>query len=166
MQINVISGEDVQWAGIEIGVRTDDGTHIKFGGAYDQDGQETAAYGDVENGKWMNVELSINSALVTDNAKEVPTLYIRLMKANMEYLLDNVTLVPVGTDAVSETEVSIMSVFGAKGNIRLELDKDTQISVYTPGGQKVVEQLFPQGEHSVSLPTGIYIVNKHKVVVY
>lgn len=169
-QICVLSGEDVEWAGIEVGVRNenDNGQHTKIGAAYDENGQETAAYGECVIGEWLNVELSINETLVTSTIEEVALMYIRLMKSNMEYLIDNVELVPVGGggNSIERRGVSEMNVYGGKGQILVELEKAVQINVFTIEGKIVKSEVMKEGQHALSLPAGLYIVNNNKVVVY
>lgn len=162
-----IKGESLPWGSIEIGVRADNGEHTKFGSVYDENGEETAAWGECTLDTWMPIELSIKDNLVTDNVKGVSTLYIRLMKNNMEYLLDNVTLVPISSETdIKNSIIQGFSVVGVKGETIVTLEKDMVVSIVTIDGKQVLSQRMVAGKHNISLPAGLYIINKNKVVVY
>ena len=115
----------------------------------------------------MPIELSIKDNLVTDNVKGVSTLYIRLMKNNMEYLLDNVTLVPISSETdIKNSIIQGFSVVGVKGETIVTLEKDMVVSIVTIDGKQILSQRMVAGKHNISLPAGLYIINKNKVVVY
>lgn len=159
-------GESLPWGGIEIGVRTDNGQHIKFGSAYDDNGDETAAWGDCTIGTWMPITLGIKESLVTDDAKNVPTLYIRLMKSNMEYLLDNVTLIPATGLSIENSTVSSFSAIGGKGQVTISMEEDSRIYIVTIDGKQVAAEKMAAGTHTIPMTPGLYIINKIKVLVY
>lgn len=164
----VTEGADVAWAAIEWGVRSDDGEHHKFGGAYDETGAETAAYGDVTMNEWMkDVKVALNQTLYSADYETVPTLYIRLMKSNMTYLIDNIKLVPAGASGIEAAEpVSMNKIYGVEGAVVVEAANAQTVNVYAVDGRMVYSQSVEEGATSISLEPGIYIVNGVKVVVY
>ena len=157
-----------EWCPIEMGVRTDGGSHIKFGYTVDAStGQEGAGIGDYTPGEWLDVELKIDPAMITDEAKSVRTMYLRLMKSDLSYLYDNLVLIPSSsTGAVSEVVTDDVKVYGANGCINVDLQKDMQVTVYSVGGRIVSSQMLSSGRHTVEVPKGIYIVNRTKVAVF
>lgn len=157
-----------EWCPIEMGVRTDGGSHIKFGYTVDAStGQEGAGIGDYTPGEWLDVELKIDSAMITDEAKSVRTMYLRLMKSDLSYLYDNLVLIPSSsTGAVSEVVTDDVKVYGANGCINVDLQKDMQVTVYSVDGRIVSSQMLSSGRHTVEVPKGIYIVNRTKVAVF
>ncbi len=156
-----------EWSGIEIGVRTDNGEHIKIGYAVDEAGAEGAAYGDYTPGEWLDVTLSIKSDLVTEEAESVKTMYLRLMKNNLSYLYDNLILIPASSSGiVDETVANDLKVYGAEGCIHVDLQKDMQVTVYSIDGRIVSSQMLSSGHHAIDLSKGIYIVNRNKVIVF
>ena len=166
-QICMTAGEGIAWGGIELGVRKDNGEHIKIGAAYDEEGNETAAWGDCTIGSWMDIELSIKEALITEEIKNTSMLYLRLMKNNMEYLVDNIILVPSTMSSIYEnTAMAELTAKGSKGQLNLSLTKDDLINVYSIEGKSILSRKMTAGEHVISLPAGLYIVNKNKVIVY
>jgi hypothetical protein len=44
--------------------------------------------------------------------------------------------------------------------------QSSEIAVYDMTGQQIYRQILPEGVVNLTLPQGIYIVNKKKVVVY
>ena len=157
-----------EWCPIEMGVRTDGGSHIKFGYTVDAStGQEGAGIGDYTPGEWLDVELKIDAAMITDEAKSVRTMYLRLMKSDLSYLYDNLVLIPSSsTGAVSEVVTDDVKVYGANGCINVDLQKDMQVTVYSVDGRIVSSQMLSSGRHTVEVPKGIYIVNRTKVAVF
>lgn len=157
-----------EWCPIEMGVRTDGGSHIKFGYTVDAStGQEGAGIGDYTPGEWLDVELKIDPAMITDEAKSVRTMYLRLMKSDLSYLYDNLVLIPSSsTSAVSEVVTDDVKVYGANGCINVDLQKDMQVTVYSVDGRIVSSQMLSSGRHTVEVPKGIYIVNRTKVAVF
>ena len=157
-----------EWCPIEMGVRTDGGSHIKFGYTVDAStGQEGAGIGDYTPGEWLDVELKIDPAMITDEAKSVRTMYLRLMKSDLSYLYDNLVLIPSSsTGAVSELVTDDVKVYGANGCINVDLQKDMQVTVYSVDGRIVSSQMLSSGRHTVEVPKGIYIVNRTKVAVF
>ena len=157
-----------EWCPIEMGVRTDGGSHIKFGYTVDAStGQEGAGIGDYTPGEWLDVELNIDPAMITDEAKSVRTMYLRLMKSDLSYLYDNLVLIPSSsTGAVSEVVTDDVKVYGANGCINVDLQKDMQVTVYSVDGRIVSSQMLSSGRHTVEVPKGIYIVNRTKVAVF
>ena len=157
-----------EWCPIEMGVRTDGGSHIKFGYTVDAStGQEGAGIGDYTPGEWLDVELKIDPAMISDEAKSVRTMYLRLMKSDLSYLYDNLVLIPSSsTDAVSEVVTDDVKVYGANGCINVDLQKDMQVTVYSVDGRIVSSQMLSSGRHTVEVPKGIYIVNRTKVAVF
>lgn len=157
-----------EWCPIEMGVRTDGGSHIKFGYTVDAStGQEGAGIGDYTPGEWLDVELKIDPAMITDEAKSVRTMYLRLMKSDLSYLYDNLALIPSSsTGAVSEVVTDDVKVYGANGCINVDLQKDMQVTVYSVDGRIVSSQMLSSGRHTVEVPKGIYIVNRTKVAVF
>ena len=157
-----------EWCPIEMGVRTDGGSHIKFGYTVDAStGQEGAGIGDYTPGELMVVELKIDTAMITDEAKSVRTMYLRLMKSDLSYLYDNLVLIPSSsTGAVSEVVTDDVKVYGANGCINVDLQKDMQVTVYSVDGRIVSSQMLSSGRHTVEVPKGIYIVNRTKVAVF
>ena len=157
-----------EWCPIEMGVRTDGGSHIKFGYTVDAStGQEGAGIGDYTPGEWLDVELKIDPAMITDEAKSVRTMYLRLMKSDLSYLYDNLVLIPSSsTGAVSEVVTDDVKVYGANGCINVDLQKDMQVTVYSVDGRIVSSQMLSSGRHMVEVPKGIYIVNRTKVAVF
>ena len=157
-----------EWCPIEMGVRTDGGSHIKFGYTVDAStGQEGAGIGDYTPGEWLDVELKIDPAMITDEAKSVRTMYLRLMKSDLSYLYDNLVLIPSSsTGAVSEVVTDDVKVYGANGCINVDLQKDMQVTVYIVDGRIVPSQMLSSGRHTVEVPKGIYIVNRTKVAVF
>lgn len=162
-----IEGEGFSWTPIEMGVRTDNGTHIKIGYGVDEGGAEGAAFGEYTPDEWFEVELKIDESLITAEAESVKTLYLRLMKENIDYYYDNLTLIPASTSGViSEVANNDMKVYGANGCINVDLQKDMNVTVYSIDGRIVASQLLSSGHHAIDLPKGIYIVNRTKVVVF
>lgn len=157
-----------EWGGIEMGVRTDDGTHIKLGYAVDEStGSEGAAFGSYTPGEWLDAELKIDGSLVTDEAASVKMMYLRLMKNNLSYLYDNLVLIPASsTGAVSTIETDDMKVYGTEGRICVELQNDAPVAVYGMDGRLLFSQVLSGGNHSIDMPKGVYIVNHTKVVVF
>ena len=157
-----------EWCPIEMGVRTDGGSHIKFGYTVDAStGQEGAGIGDYTPGEWLDVELKIDPAMITDEAKSVRTMYLRLMKSDLSYLYDNLVLIPSSsTGSVSEVVTDDVKVYGANGCINVDLQKDMQVTVYSVDGRIVSSQMLSSGRHTVEVPKGIYIVNRTKVAVF
>ena len=157
-----------EWCPIEMGVRTDGGSHIKFGYTVDAStGQEGTGIGDYTLGEWLDVELKIDPAMITDEAKSVRTMYLRLMKSDLSYLYDNLVLIPSSsTGAVSEVVTDDVKVYGANGCINVDLQKDMQVTVYSVDGRIVSSQMLSSGRHTVEVPKGIYIVNRTKVAVF
>ena len=157
-----------EWCPIEMGVRTDGGSHIKFGYTVDAStGQEGAGIGDYTPGEWLDVELKIDPAMITDEAKSVRTMYLRLMKSDLSYLYDNLVLIPSSsTGAVSEVVTDDVKVYGANGCINVGLQKDMQVTVYSVDGRIISSQMLSSGRHTVEVPKGIYIVNRTKVAVF
>ena len=157
-----------EWCPIEMGVRTDGGSHIKFGYTVDAStGQEGTGIGDYTPGEWLDVELKIDPAMITDEAKSVRTMYLRLMKSDLSYLYDNLVLIPSSsTSAVSEVVTDDVKVYGANGCINVDLQKDMQVTVYSVDGRIVSSQMLSSGRHTVEVPKGIYIVNRTKVAVF
>ena len=157
-----------EWCPIEMGVRTYGGSHIKFGYTVDAStGQEGAGIGDYTPGEWLDVELKIDPAMITDEAKSVRTMYLRLMKSDLSYLYDNLVLIPSSsTGAVSEVVTDDVKVYGANGCINVDLQKDMQVTVYSVDGRIVSSQMLSSGRHTVEVPKGIYIVNRTKVAVF
>ncbi|WP_302377207.1 DUF6383 domain-containing protein [Barnesiella intestinihominis] len=157
-----------EWCPIEMGVRTDGGSHIKFGYTVDAStGQEGAGIGDYTPGEWLDVELKIDPAMITDEAKSVRTMYLRLMKSDLSYLYDNLVLIPrSSTGAVSEVVTDDMKVYGANGCINVDLQKDMQVTVYSVDGRIISSQMLSSGRHTIEVPKGIYIVNRTKVAVF
>ena len=157
-----------EWCPIEMGVRTDGGSHIKFGYTVDAStGQEGAGIGDYTPGEWLDVELKIDPAMITDEAKSVRTMYLRLMKSDLSYLYVNLVLIPSSsTGAVSEVVTDDVKVYGANGCINVDLQKDMQVTVYSVDGRIVSSQMLSSGRHTVEVPKGIYIVNRTKVAVF
>lgn len=156
------------WCPIEMGIRTDGGSHIKFGYTVDAStGQEGAGIGDYTPGEWLDVELKIDPAMITDEAKSVRTMYLRLMKSDLSYLYDNLVLIPSSsTGAVSEVVTDDVKVYGANGCINVDLQKDMQVTVYSVDGRIISSQMLSSGRHTVEVPKGIYIVNRTKVAVF
>jgi len=156
-----------EWCPIEMGVRTDGGSHIKFGYTVDAStGQEGTGIGDYTPGEWLDVELKIDPAMITE-AKSVRTMYLRLMKSDLSYLYDNLVLIPSSsTGAVSEVVTDDVKVYGANGCINVDLQKDMQVTVYSVDGRIVSSQMLSSGRHTVEVPKGIYIVNRTKVAVF
>ena len=157
-----------EWCPIEMGIRTDGGSHIKFGYTVDAStGQEGAGIGDYTPGEWLDVELKIDQAMITDEAKSVRTMYLRLMKSDLSYLYDNLVLIPSSsTGAVSEVVTDDVKVYGANGCINVDLQKDMQVTVYSVDGRIISSQMLSSGRHTVEVPKGIYIVNRTKVAVF
>ena len=157
-----------EWCPIEMGVRTDGGSHIKFGYTVDAStGQEGTGIGDYTPGEWLDVELKIDPAMITDEAKSVRTMYLRLMKSDLSYLYDNLVFIPSSsTGAVSEVVTDDVKVYGANGCINVDLQKDMQVTVYSVDGRIVSSQMLSSGRHTVEVPKGIYIVNRTKVAVF
>ena len=157
-----------EWCPIEMGVRPDGGSHIKFGYTVDAStGQEGTGIGDYTPGEWLDVELKIDPAMITDEAKSVRTMYLRLMKSDLSYLYDNLVLIPSSsTGAVSEVVTDDVKVYGANGCINVDLQKDMQVTVYSVDGRIVSSQMLSSGRHTVEVPKGIYIVNRTKVAVF
>lgn len=157
-----------EWCPIEMGVRTDGGSHIKFGYTVDAStGQEGAGISDYTPGEWLDVELKIDPAMITDEAKSVRTMYLRLMKSDLSYLYDNLVLIPSSsTGAVSEVVTDDVKVYGANGCINVDLQKDMQVTVYSVDGRIISSQMLSSGRHTVEVPKGIYIVNRTKVAVF
>lgn len=157
-----------EWCPIEMGVRTDGGSHIKFGYTVDAStGQEGAGIGDYTPGEWLEVKLKIDPAMITDEAKSVRTMYLRLMKSDLSYLYDNLVLIPrSSTGAVSEVVTDDMKVYGANGCINVDLQKDMQVTVYSVDGRIISSQMLSNGRYTVEVPKGIYIVNRTKVAVF
>ena len=157
-----------EWCPIEMGVRTDGGSHIKFGYTVDAStGQEGAGIGDYTPGEWLDVELKIDPAMITDEAKSVRTMYLRFMKSDLSYLYDNLVLIPSSsTGAVSEVVTDDVKVYGANGCINVDLQKDMQVTVYSVDGRIISSQMLSSGRHTVEVPKGIYIVNRTKVAVF
>ena len=157
-----------EWCPIEMGVRTDGGSHIKFGYTVDAStGQEGTGIGDYTPGEWLDVELKIDPAMITDEAKSVRTMYLRLRKSDLSYLYDNLVLIPSSsTGAVSEVVTDDVKVYGANGCINVDLQKDMQVTVYSVDGRIVSSQMLSSGRHTVEVPKGIYIVNRTKVAVF
>ena len=144
-----------EWCPIEMGVRTDGGSHIKFGYTVDAStGQEGTGIGDYTPGEWLDVELKIDPAMITDEAKSVRTMYLRLMIPSSS------------TGAVSEVVTDDVKVYGANGCINVDLQKDMQVTVYSVDGRIVSSQMLSSGRHTVEVPKGIYIVNRTKVAVF
>ena len=149
-----------EWCPIEMGVRTDGGSHIKFGYTVDAStGQEGTGIGDYTPGEWLDVELKIDQS--------VRTMYLRLMKSDLSYLYDNLVLIPSSsTGAVSEVVTDDVKVYGANGCINVDLQKDMQVTVYSVDGRIVSSQMLSSGRHTVEVPKGFYIVNRTKVAVF
>lgn len=146
-----------EWCPIEMGIRTDDAST----------GQEGAGIGDYTPGEWLDVELKIDPAMITDEAKSVRTMYLRLMKSDLSYLYDNLVLIPSSsTGAVSEVVTDDVKVYGANGCINVDLQKDMQVTVYSVDGRIISSQMLSSGRHTVEVPKGIYIVNRTKVAVF
>ena len=161
-----ITSADAAWSGIELGVREESGSHVKFGAAYDADGNETAAYGDYIQNEWMkDVELSIDQDMVTDELASVSTLFIRVMKNNMTYLLDNVTLIPAGQAAVKNVSDKGVKIYGRTGSCVVKTDMPLLVKVYAVDGKLIVSRMIKEDE-TIELPRGIYIVNNTKIAVY
>ena len=155
-----------EWCPIEMGIRTDGGSHIGY--TVDAStGQEGAGIGDYTPGEWLDVELKIDPAMITDEAKSVRTMYLRLMKSDLSYLYDNLVLIPSSsTGAVSEVVTDDVKVYGANGCINVDLQKDMQVTVYSVDGRIISSQMLSSGRHTVEVPKGIYIVNRTKVAVF
>lgn len=157
-----------EWGGIELGVRTDGGSHIKFGYAVDgTTGAEGAAFGDYTPGEWLDVELKIDDSMITDEAESVKTMYLRLMKNELSYLYDNLVLIPrSSSSAVDEATADEMKVYAAEGHICIDLSKDMQVSVYALDGRQLFSRMLSSGSHRMAMPKGVYVVNHTKVVVF
>jgi hypothetical protein len=156
------------WGACEVGIRLDNGTHIKIGAAYDENGQETAAYGTAPLNEWINVTLKIKEDLITEEANTAGTLYIRLMKNNLTYLIDNITLSPKSTTELKNTfEDSSIKAFGSKGKIKVEvISNKSKVIISTSDGKLLYSKLHSSGIFEINLPTGIYIVNHQKIIVF
>ena len=163
-----IEDEGFSWSAIEMGVRTDNGTHIKIGYGVDEStGAEGAAFGVYTPGEWFEVELKVDESLITAEAESVRMLYLRLMKENIDYYYDNLTLIPASsTGAVSTIETDDMKVYGTEGRICVELQNDMPVAVYSLDGRLLFSQVLSGGNHSIDMPKGVYIVNHTKVVVF
>lgn len=57
------------------------------------------------------------------------------------------------------------SVFGGNGEIIVNTEKASNVSVYTTGGKLVKVAEVAEGENSIAVAPGLYIVNNHKVIV-
>lgn len=55
---------------------------------------------------------------------------------------------------------------GGKGEVIIQVMQSSEIAVYDMTGQQIYRQILPEGVVNLTLPQGIYIVNKKKVVVY
>ena len=167
----IISGDDVAWAGIECGVRQDSGNHVKFGGAYDDAGGETAAYGDALQGTWQEITLTFNTNLYADAINEnasVPTLYLRLMKNNLTYLIDNITLTSESgaVTTITNNTQKAAQIYGMQKAVVINANEALAVNVYGIDGKLVAARKLQAGHHEIALEAGIYIVNGKKVVVY
>lgn len=169
-QMCVVNDPDTRrnWGGCEVGVRLDDGSHIKIGAAYDGEGNETAAFGDVPLSEWININLSIKENLITEPANTAGTLYLRVMKSNLTYYIDNIVLSPKGpVNGIEEQRGNeAVKVIGLSRKIRLDVMKQSNISVYGIDARLIDSNTYIPGIYEFELPSGIYIVNKQKVVIY
>lgn len=168
-----VEGSDIGWAGVEIGVRMDDGTHVKIGSVYDSAGNETSAWHGCSLNTWMPVTLTINPNLLTADVLDNPKLYIRVLKNDNVYLLDNVKLVvkrsPSSADEVEEDARSMaggMRVYGAARCIVVESGSEVQLPIYSVYGEFAGWLDCEAGENRFDVSPGFYIVGKSKVVVY
>lgn len=165
-------GNAISWAGVEIGVRIDErnGEHVKIGAAYDHSGNETAAWGECAIGNWFHVTLTINPALVTADIAHESKLYIRVMKNDNTYLIDNISLLPIpgaiNSVVVPQATRNAIKAWGSNGQVTIRCESDRKIAIYGIDGRMVYCKQCPAGETIVPLGAGIYIVEGTKVVVF
>lgn len=67
--------------------------------------------------------------------------------------------------AIDEVTSENFSVFGGNGEIIVNTEKASNVSVYTTGGKLVKVAEVVEGENSIAVAPGLYIVNNHKVIV-
>lgn len=67
--------------------------------------------------------------------------------------------------AINEVTSENFSVFGGNGEIIVNTEKASNVSVYTTGGKLVKVAEVVEGENSIAVAPGLYIVNNHKVIV-
>ena len=81
----------------------------------------------------------------------------------------NPTLRMAGLPTATETVVSLsgndLRVWGGRGCIRVSATEATDLAVYTLGGRLQLCVRIPAGESILTLPVGLYIVNRHKIYV-
>lgn len=81
----------------------------------------------------------------------------------------NPTLRMAGLPTATETVVSLsgndLRVWGGRGCIRVSATEATDLAVYTFGGRLQLCARIPAGESILTLPVGLYIVNRHKIYV-
>lgn len=165
-------GNAITWAGVEIGVRLDErnGEHVKIGAAYDHNGNETAAWSDCTLGNWFPVTLSINQALITPDIAHERKLYIRVMKNDNTYLIDNITLSPIpGTTngiAAPQQRYNPVKAWGCHRQVTIRCEKYQEIAIYSINGRLIYNRLCPTGDTIVPLDAGMYIIAGNKVIVY
>lgn len=158
--------EQRNWGACEVGIRLDNGAHEKIGSAYDESGNETAAYGEAPINQWIPVTLTIKDNLITETANSTGTLYLRLMKNNLSFLIDNIVLSPKVNTGVNSGFSDKLEAYGMKGLIRLSSSEQNIINIYDIYGKKLFSKEIGNDIISVNLPAGIYIVNNKKVIVY
>lgn len=87
-------------------------------------------------------------------------------------LYPDVTLTTQPFDIIDPTGISTvkadangLTISAAAGTLNVSTSTATTVHVYTLEGRSVVNATIGAGTHSWSLPAGVYIVNKHKVIV-
>ena len=121
----------------------------------------------------MPVTLTINPNLLTADVLDNPKLYIRVLKNDNVYLLDNVKLVvkrsPSSADEVEEDVRSMaggMRVYGADRCIVVESGSEVRLPVYSVYGEFAGWLDCEAGENRFDASPGFYVVGKSKVAVY
>ena len=67
---------------------------------------------------------------------------------------------------IATTEANGMKVINGKGEITIVTDAPASVAIYTLTGAQVRQIELVEGNNVVTLPAGIYVVNRQKVVVF
>ena len=164
----ITDGTDVTWAMMDWGVRSDAGAQTTLGAAYDSNGNEGAAYTEVNFTEWMkDITLTLNPALLLPECETITTLFINLKKKNITYMIDNIRLVPADASGIEAAEpVAMDKVYGTQGAVVVESSDAQTVNVYTIDGRLACSQNVEAGVVSIPLARGLYIVNGVKAFVY
>ena len=71
-----------------------------------------------------------------------------------------------GIDKVENNNDCLWTVRGGKGKIMIRILQPSKITVHDVTGQQIYRQTLPEGVVNLSVPQGLYMVNKKKVMVF